>query len=109
MDEHVPRAVVVGLRLRCVDVLTAQEDGSAELNDAALLRRATELGRTLVSQDYDLLREAGQFHASGVPFAGLIYAHQLRITVGQFVQDLELIARVLTVEQLQGQIQFLPL
>lgn len=27
MDEHVPRAISVGLRLRGVDVLTAQEDG----------------------------------------------------------------------------------
>jgi hypothetical protein len=26
-------------------------------------------------------------------FAGIIYAHQLRITIGQMVEDLELIAR----------------
>jgi hypothetical protein len=35
MDVHVPIAVTYGLRLRGVDVLTAQEDGAAELPDPA--------------------------------------------------------------------------
>jgi hypothetical protein len=43
MDVHVPRAVTTALRLRGIDVLTAQEDGSAELDDGPLLKRATEL------------------------------------------------------------------
>lgn len=47
MDVHVRRAVTDGLRVREVDVLTAQEDGSAELEDPALLDRATELNRVL--------------------------------------------------------------
>jgi hypothetical protein len=29
MDAHIPRAITVGLRLRGVDVLTAQEDNAA--------------------------------------------------------------------------------
>ena len=33
MDQHVPRAITVGLRLRGVDVLTAYEDGSSEEDD----------------------------------------------------------------------------
>ncbi len=49
MDVHVRRAVTDGLRLRGVDVLTALEDGAAELEDPALLDRATELGRVLFS------------------------------------------------------------
>ena len=47
MDVHVRRAVTAGLRLRGVDVLTAQEDGNRELLDPELLDRATELGRVL--------------------------------------------------------------
>ena len=50
MDVHVRRAVTAALSARLIDVLTAQDDGSAELADDALLRRATELGRVLVSQ-----------------------------------------------------------
>ncbi len=55
---HVPRAITSGLRLRNVDVLTAQEDGASEFEDHALLDRATSLGRVLFSQDDDLLAEA---------------------------------------------------
>ena len=60
MDVHVPRAVTTALRLRGIDVLTAQEDASAELDDGPLLKRAAELGRILVTQDDDLLREGAR-------------------------------------------------
>jgi hypothetical protein len=43
MDQHVPRAITIGLRLRSVDVLTAYEDGAGELEDDKLLDRAGEL------------------------------------------------------------------
>ena len=42
MDVRVPRAVTNGLR-RGVRVVTAQEDGTAELEDPPLVDRATEL------------------------------------------------------------------
>jgi predicted nuclease of predicted toxin-antitoxin system len=58
MDVHVRRAVTAGLRLRGVNILTAQEDGTGELRDPDLLDRATALGRVLFTQDDDLLREA---------------------------------------------------
>ena len=60
IDVHVRRAVTDGLRLRGVDVLTAQEDGAAEFEDDALLERASGLRRVLFSQDDDLLREANK-------------------------------------------------
>jgi predicted nuclease of predicted toxin-antitoxin system len=93
MDVHVCRAVTAGLRLRGVDVLTAQEDGSRELLDPELLDRAIELGRVLCTQDDDLLREAKRRQQTGESFAGIIYAHQLGITVSQCIADLELIAQ----------------
>ena len=43
MDVHVHRAITTGLRLRDVDVLTAQEDGHLTAGDERLLDRATEL------------------------------------------------------------------
>ena len=60
MDVHVPAAITRGLLLRGVDVLTAQLDGTTELEDPGLLDRATELGRVLFSQDDDLLAEAAK-------------------------------------------------
>ena len=51
MDVHVPLAVTAELRLRGTDVLTAQEDGASQLEDAGLLDRASALDRVLVMQD----------------------------------------------------------
>jgi len=70
MDVHVPYAITTGLRLRGVDVLTAQEDGARRFLDAILLDRATTLGRVLFSQDEDLLSEAARRQYGGETFAG---------------------------------------
>jgi len=94
MDAHVRRAVTKGLRRRGVDVITAQEDGASRLPDPMLLDRAMALGRVVFSQDDDMLREARRRQEHGENFAGVIYAHQLRITTGQAVRDLEFIAKV---------------
>ena len=72
MDVHVPAAITRGLLLRGVDVITAQLDGTSDLNDARLLDRAPELGRVLVSQDDDLLAEATRRQRQGQNFAGVI-------------------------------------
>jgi predicted nuclease of predicted toxin-antitoxin system len=109
MDVHIPRATTVALRLRSIDVLTAQEDGAAELDDCQLLRRATELGRVLVSQDEDVLREGRRSLSDGLTFSGIVYAHQLRITIGQMVHDLELIATATSQKDWRDKIEFLPI
>jgi predicted nuclease of predicted toxin-antitoxin system len=109
MDVHVPRAITEGLRLRDVDVVTAQEDGARRLPDDALLDRATSLGRVLFTRDDDLLTEATRRQRDGTAFAGLIYAHQLQATIGQCVRDLELIATVGDPPDLANRIEFLPL
>jgi len=70
-----PRALEV---VRGIDVLTAQEDQSSELEDGPLLTRATELGRILVSQDADLLREGARLIDEGIEFSGTVCAHQRR-------------------------------
>jgi hypothetical protein len=109
MDVHKRRAVTNGLRLRGVDVLTAQEDGTACWPDDRLLDRAGELGRILFSQDDDFLTEAELRQQEGRPFVGVIYAHQLAITIGQCVKDLELIAKAAEPEDLINRVEFLPL
>jgi predicted nuclease of predicted toxin-antitoxin system len=75
MDVYVRSEITEGLRLRGVDVTTAQEDGSHRLSDLELLDRASELGRILFSLDADLLREAARRQREGIDFAGIVYAH----------------------------------
>jgi predicted nuclease of predicted toxin-antitoxin system len=79
MDVHMPKAITVGLRIRGVDVVTAQEDGTSTLPDEELLDRATELGRVLVTFDSDLLVEADKRQREEKEFVGVIYARLLRV------------------------------
>ncbi len=109
MDHHVPRAITNGLRLRGVGVLTAREDGASELEDADLLDRAAALRRVLFTQDDDLLVEATKRQQSGASFHGIVYAHQLRASIGRCVEDLQLIATVGSDEDVVDQVIFLPL
>jgi predicted nuclease of predicted toxin-antitoxin system len=109
MDVHVRRAVTDGLRLRSVDLLTAQEDGTSQLEDPELLDRATSLDRLLFTQDEDLLREAKRRQQSGEKFAGVVYAHQLNITIGECIADLELIAGSSQLDHRINRVMFLPL
>lgn len=109
MDVHVPRAITSGLRRRGVEVLMAQEDGTAELDDPSLLDRAAELGRPLYAHDDDLLIEARRRQQAGETFAGVIYSHQLRSPVGRCVDDLELIAKTFDPADLANRVEFIPL
>lgn len=109
MDHHVPKAITVGLRLRGVDVVTAHEDGADQLDDDELLNRANELGRVLFTQDDDLLAEAAKCQREGIEFSGVIYGHQLRVTIGICIQDLEIIAKSGETKELKNQVVFLPL
>jgi len=109
MDVHVRRAVTQGLRLRGVDVVTAQEDGTDDWDDNDLLDRATELGRLLFTQDDDLLREGKLRQVSGQMFAGVVYGHQLDVNIGQCVEDLELIAKATEPEEWINRTAWLPL
>ena len=109
MDQHVPLAVTNGLRLRGFDVLTAFEDGTYELPDPELLDRAGVLERILFTRDDDFLRETILRLEQEIQFQGVIYAHQLRVSIGQCVDDLELFALIYTLEELVNQVVFLPL
>jgi translation initiation factor 6 (eIF-6) len=75
------------LRLRQVDALTAHEDNASELSDPDLLDRATSLGRVLFTHDDDLLLEAALRQKQETLFAGVIYVHQLQLTIGQIVLE----------------------
>jgi len=68
--------ITAGLRLRGVDVLTAQDDGRRHVPDNVLLDRAADLLRVLFSQDEDLLAEATRRQREGIAFAGVVYGYR---------------------------------
>ena len=108
-DQHVPAAIARGLRLRGVSVLTAYQDGHHCSDDEHLFLRATALGKVLFTQDEDLLAIAHPYQTEDRPFAGLVYAHQMRISIGRSISDLEVIGKASSVEEMKKRVEFLPL
>ena len=109
MDEHIHKGITDGLRQRGVDVLTVQEDGRTGTPDPLVLDRATELQRIIFTQDQDFLAEANRRQVEGMSFAGVIYAHQRLVTIGNCIRDLEIIAKASDPEDLANCVQYLPL
>ena len=92
-----------------MDVITAQEDSSRELEDSDLLNRATTLSRIMFTRDDDLIREAALRQKRGGRFTGIIYAHQLDVSIGQCVIDLELIVKASDSDEWINRLEYLPL
>jgi hypothetical protein len=63
----------------------------------------------LVTRDQDFLREAPQRQVTGQPFAGIIFAPQVKVSIGQCVNDLTLIALATDSAEWHCRLKYLPL
>jgi hypothetical protein len=108
-DVHVDRAIVDQLRLRNVEVLTTQEDGSDRLIDELLLERASALGRPIFTHDVRFHVLPENWQRQGRQFCGLIFAHLMQVSIGQCVRDLDLIANATDPEDWTSAVVRLPL
>ena len=61
------------------------------------------------TQDDDLLAEAAKRQRTGSAFGGVIYAHQLRVSIGTCIEYLEIIGKAADPEEIDGKVVFLPL
>lgn len=108
-DHHVPSAIANGLRARGIDILTANEDGTSRRPDDFILQRATELGRLVFTQDHDFLVIAHRWSDAEREFAGVVFGHQMHLTIGQAVRDLEIVATVMEAADMRNRVEYLPL
>jgi hypothetical protein len=108
MDVHIPGPITHQLRKQGIDILTAQEDGQGEAEDDQLLHRATMLGRIVFTQDVRFRVLAEDWQRQGREFAGLLFGSQLGGTIGQYVEDLKLIAIASEPHEWKNIVQFLP-
>jgi len=109
MDVHVPLAITEQLRERQIDVLVAQDDGARRFSDPDLLDRASGLGCILVTQDEDLLAEATLRQRTGRYFVGIVFAPQTGVTIGQCVENLELLSKATKLTEWGNRVEYLPL
>ncbi len=103
LDESVSNAVANGLERRGVEVSTSKVAGLVGASDLEQLSHAATEGRVLVTHDDDFLR----IHASGAKHAGIAYAHQKRLTIGQTVLALVALHRTRSAESMADHVEFL--
>jgi hypothetical protein len=109
MDQHVPSAITEGLRERGIDVLTAHEDGHSAADDEIIFAHCTQLGRILFTRDHDFLQLAFAAQADSREFAGIVFAHQLQVTIGDAIRDLELICHAVSADAMRNRVYRLPI
>lgn len=103
LDQHIPGAVVSGLRQHGIDVLTAQEAGRCGLPDLDQLAFATAQERVMVSfdPDYLALHNAGTFHA------GIGWCSATKYRVGFLIQMLILLHGVADRDAMKNRVEYL--
>jgi hypothetical protein len=108
MDQHVHAELTRGLRQRGIDVLTAFDDGKANWDDEALLTHSCELQRIFVTQDQDFLSICRRWQLEGREFPGLVFVGRQRFVMTQIVEYLELLAKILTKDEMRNRVEFIP-
>jgi hypothetical protein len=73
------------------------------------LTELTALGRVLFTRDKDFLIEATRRQKSDEMFADIIFAHQLKVSVSECIDDLELIAQASEPDEWKNRLEYLPL
>lgn len=90
-------------------MLTAQDDGRAAASDEQLPDRATELDRVLFSHDSDVLRIAANRQRAQQPFCGVVWVHPETLSIGDLIDQLELLAQLADPEDCSLRVLYLPL
>jgi hypothetical protein len=108
-DVHVPGPVILQLRLRGVNIAAATEEGHERKTDEELLDISTVSSRVMVTQDIRFRVLAEDWQRTGRSFASLVFAHQRRVSFGEMIRDLEVIAKATDPSFWINRIEQLPL
>lgn len=100
-DEDLNGRIVRGVRRRlpALDTLTVYEAGLKEEEDPAVLERAAQEERIVVSHDHSTMRAyAEERLRAGLPMTGLFLVRQ-ESPIGRVIDELVLIAEATTAEE----------
>jgi hypothetical protein len=106
-DENVDERIVLGLRLRGVDVLTAHAATMIGRSDEDQLSKSTFEGRVLITSDQDFLRLDRQWSVEGKTHSGIIFYSQYHTNVGTCIWGIKLIADLLAPEEMMNHVEFI--
>lgn len=103
LDEHISPAVAEALRKRGIDATTSEAAGLLGATDDQQLAYATAERRAIVTCDADFLRQELIMKAE----FGICYARRSKYTLGQLIDQLQLVAECMSTEDLQFRVEFL--
>lgn len=103
LDENLAPVIANQLRRRGIDAVSVRDLqllGDIDINH---LHRATEMQRDLVTSDADFLNLA----AEGIGHCGIVYARQRKLSVGDWVESLELFCHAYTMDDMINRVEYL--
>jgi predicted nuclease of predicted toxin-antitoxin system len=103
LDENLSPKIALQLQRRGIDIVSVHELGLTGDSDENHLNRAAGMGRVLVTADVDFLVMA----AEGISHAGIVFGVQENLSIGDWVNSLELIATVYTAEEMNNHVEYL--
>lgn len=103
LDQHIPSAIANALRLRGIDVSTAQDTGRCGLGDPEQLQFAMGQQRVVVTFDPDYLA----LDLSGVQHAGIAWCPAAKYSVRQLIHALLLVHAVLSPDDMRNYVEYL--
>lgn len=105
LDEHVPKAVAIQLRLREVNLVRCQEIGLREASDLEHMERASHDGRVVVGRDKDFARLHRDWMSQGLAHPGIILLEK-GLSIGQVVFVIELFSQALSAAEMRSRIWY---
>ncbi len=102
LDESVNVAVIAGLKRRGVHVSSARDAGNRGLSDLEQLEYAANNNFVIVTHDDDFISMASKKKHSGI-----VYTHQQKYSIGDFIRNLKLLWDIVEAEEMKNHIEFL--
>jgi hypothetical protein len=103
LDEHVDPAIAHGLRLRGINVTTANDANLLSAPDELHLEFARREGRVVFTNDADFLR----FATAGIDHLSNAYCARNARSIGYIVRHSCLIHDCLEEDEMRGRVEFL--
>lgn len=98
-DECVSAQIIAGARRRGTDIVTVQEEGLLGAVDAEHVERAKQLGRIILTEDYDFVADPGALER------GLIFIKPTT-TVGDAIRHIVELATLLDPIDMEHRIEW---
>ena len=102
-DEHIPYAILDGLRGRGIDAISVQRSGLRSSGDPPILEAAHQGGRVLYTWDSDFLA----LDRAGVQHSGIFFHAEKKYSVGQAIDALVPACQVLSPNETRNRVEFL--